>query len=105
MSEPKKPVDCVCGAKVDVGDTVICARCDRRGPWQDSFDEATEAWNRDMRALKHFTPVFNALGVTAFDPCTECQHPSSEACRKSCHRWERYEKANATFEAACEHRQ
>lgn len=72
VSEPEKPVDCVCGGTLESHPLtklwqVHCLRCGRNGPQRRSLAEAVASVDADMRALKHFDGVVAAL---------ELAHPS-----------------------------
>ena len=103
----KKPVRCVCGGEAQArgddtcGYSWVCGKCGAASQRSPIKLRALGIWNHTQRALKHFDDVFNALGKMTFDPCDECPHFTSEACRKSCEKWIRYEKARTRFEAAC----
>lgn len=70
MSESVKPVKCVCGGEAEIDG---CGRfwvgcrpkrgpsCGRIGPIMHTADAAVVGWDKDMRALKHFDAMMEAL--------------------------------------------
>jgi hypothetical protein len=76
-----EPVICICGGTPDIYDPdtgpgyVSCGPnngCGRFGPDADSREEAIEAWNSDMLALRYFSEVEAAMTAAKDWICRGC---------------------------------
>lgn len=102
VSESEKPGNCVCGRAAVIDQTssgpyyVSCGPnngCGRFGPDAVTVAGAIAAWDNDIRALKSYETLVDALKERASAPCGDCYPDNQSDCENSpCGAVKRYAK-------------